>query len=288
MPVILDGTALAAKIRKEIRAEAAGLPRRPGIAVILVGDDPASRRYVRNKTRDCEECGFLSQRFDMPEDVSAEEVLGTIGRLNADPAIDGILVQLPLPAHLDKQRIITAIAPEKDVDVFHPVNVGRMVQGDAFIWPCTPAGIVEMLDAYGIEVEGRVCVMVGRSNIVGKPTGLLLLRRNGTVIYCHRRTKDLAARTRQADILIVATGHRGLITADMVKPGAVVVDVGVNLDPVTGGFTGDVCFDEVKDIASYISPVPGGVGPMTRAMLLRNVLKLAKKHMGLSEEESTR
>ncbi len=283
MAIILDGKALAASIRQKLREEASRLPRRPGIAVILVGEDPASRLYVKNKAKDCEECGFLSRRFDLPVSVTEEELLGTVSKLNADPAIDGVLVQLPLPASIQERRIIEAIAPEKDVDAFHPLNVGRMVHGDSPVWPCTPAGIGVMLDSYGIPVEGKICVMVGRSDIVGKPMGLLLLSRHGTVIYCHRRTPDLAAMTRQADILIVAAGSPGLITAAMVKPGAAVIDVAMNRDPVTGKFTGDVCFDEVKDVASHITPVPGGVGPMTRAMLMQNVLTLARLHMGLPE-----
>jgi len=283
MAIILDGKALAASLRRKYREEAAHLPRRPGIAVILVGDDPASQLYVKNKAKDCEECGFFSRRFDLPADVSEEALIGTINKLNAMPAIDGVLVQLPLPASINERRIIEAIAPEKDVDAFHPLNVGRMVRGDSGIWPCTPAGIGELLDAYQIPVEGKICVMVGRSDIVGKPMGLLLLRRNGTVIYCHSRTPDLAALTCQADILIVAAGCPGLIRADMVKPGAAVIDVAMNRDPVTGKFTGDVCFDEVKELASHITPVPGGVGPMTRAMLMRNVLLLAREHMGLGQ-----
>lgn len=281
MAIVLDGKALAASIRAQIREEAAQLPRRPGVAVILVGDDPASQLYVRNKIRDCGECGFYSRRFDLPPTVSEETLLGSINKLNVDPRIDGILVQLPLPPSVEERRIIEAIAPEKDVDAFHPLNAGRMVHGDSPIWPCTPAGIGVMLDAYQIPVEGKVCVMVGRSNIVGKPMGLLLLRRNGTVIYCHRRTPDLAAMTRQADILVCAAGHPGLITAHMVKEGAAVIDVAMNRDAATGKFTGDVCFDEVKDKAAFITPVPGGVGPMTRAMLMQNALSLAKLHMGL-------
>ena len=258
MYTLLDGKALAASIRQEIREAAGKLPRKPGIAVILVGDNPASQLYVRNKAKDCAECGFLSHRIDLPASVSEEELLGTISKLNADTAIDGILVQLP------------------------PLNTGRMVHGDSVIWPCTPAGIAVMLDSYGIGVDGKTCVVVGRSDIVGKPMGLLLLRRHATVIFCHRHTQDLAAMTRQADILIVAAGCPRLITADMVKDSAVVIDVAMNRDPVTGKFTGDVCFDEVKEIASHITPVPGGVGPMTRAMLMRNVLTLGMMHMGLS------
>jgi len=283
MSVILDGKALAASIRRNIREETEKLPRKPGMAVILVGDDPASQLYVKNKGIDCDECGFLSHRIDYSASVSEEELLGTINKLNADNAVDGILVQLPLPVSINERRIIEAISPEKDVDAFHPLNVGRMVRGDSVIWPCTPAGIAVMLDSYHIPVDGKTCVVVGRSDIVGKPMGLLLLQRHGTVIYCHRHTQDLAAMTRLADILIVAAGHPGLITADMVKDGAVVIDVAMNRDPVTGSFTGDVCFDEIKDIASYITPVPGGVGPMTRALLMENVLTLARLHMGLDE-----
>lgn len=280
MYTLLDGNALAKSIRLEVREEVEKLPRRPGLAVILVGDDPASQLYVTSKGVDCEKCGIYSRRIDYPDSVSEEELLETIGRLNADPAIDGILVQLPLPDTINEARIIEAISPEKDVDVFHPVNLGRMVHGDSVIWPCTSAGIAAMLDAYHISAEGKTCVIVGRSLIVGKPTGLLMLQRNATVITCHRHTPDLAAMTRQADILILSAGHQGLITADMVKPGAVVIDVAMNRDPVTGNFTGDVCFDEVKEISSHISPVPGGVGPMTRAMLMKNVLTLGRLHMG--------
>ena len=281
MATILDGKVLAASIRLKLREEAALLPRRPGIAVILVGDDPASQLYVKNKAKDCEECGFLSRRIDLPDTVSEEEILGILNKLNAETIYDGVLVQLPLPAHISEKRVIEAIAPEKDVDAFHPLNVGRMVRGDSVIWPYTPAGIGALLDAYDISADGKVCVMVGRSNIVGKPMGLLLLRRHGTVIYCHRHTPDLAAMTRQADILVVAAGQPRLISGSMVKPGATVIDVAMNRDAETGRFTGDVCFDEVSEKAAFITPVPGGVGPMTRAMLMQNVLTLAKLHMGL-------
>ncbi len=283
MAVIIDGKALAATVRKQIKDEASALPRRPGIAVILVGEDPASQLYVKNKTKDCEECNFLSRRFDLPENIPEEQLLGIINKLNADGSIDGILVQLPLPEHMNEKRIIEAISPEKDVDAFHPLNVGRMVRGDSVIWPCTPAGISEMLSAYKIPVDGKICVMVGRSNIVGKPMGLRLLRENGTVIYCHRHTENLSDMTRQADVLVVAAGCRGLITGEMVKKGVAVIDVAMNRDPETGRFSGDVVFEEVEPKASFITPVPGGVGPMTRAMLLKNVLTLAKVHMGLFE-----
>ena len=285
MAVILDGKALAARLRIQIREKAALLPRKPGIAVILIGDDPASLLYVGNKAKDCDECGFFSRQFRFPSSASEEEVLGTINKLNFDGRIDGILVQLPLPDHMDEKRIIEAISPDKDVDAFHPLNVGHMVRGDALVWPCTPSGIQEMLSAYSIPVDGRICVVVSRSNIVGKPMGLLLLRQHGTVIYCHRHTPDLGAMTRQADILISAAGCRGLIRGDMVKEGAAVIDVAMNRDAETGRFSGDVLFEEAERKAAFITPVPGGVGPMTRAMLLKNILTLAKMHMGLDLEE---
>ena len=284
MAQIIDGKALAAGIRAQIKTEAAALPRRPGLAVILAGKDPASQLYVKNKVKDCEECGFLSRRFDLSADASEEVLLGILNKLNADSSIDGILVQLPIPEQMDEKRIIEAISPEKDVDAFHPLNVGRMVRGDSPVWPCTPAGISEMLEAYHISVDGKICVMVGRSNIVGKPMGLRLLRDHGTVIYCHRHTPDLSAMTRQADILIVAAGYKGLIRGSMVKEGAAVIDVAMNRDPETGKFSGDVVFEEVEPKASFITPVPGGVGPMTRAMLMKNTLTLAKLHMGLLEK----
>ena len=284
MARIIDGKALAAGIREQIKTEAAVLPRQPGLAVILAGEDPASQLYVRNKVKDCEECGFFSRRFDLSADASEEVLLGILNKLNADSRIDGILVQLPIPKQMDEKRIIETISPEKDVDAFHPLNVGRMVRGDSPVWPCTPAGISEMLKAYHIPVDGKICVMVGRSNIVGKPMGLRLLRDHGTVIYCHRHTPDLQAMTRQADILSVAAGCKGLIRGSMVKEGAAVIDVAMNRDPETGKFTGDVVFDEVEPKASFITPVPGGVGPMTRAMLMKNTLTLAKLHMGLLEK----
>ncbi len=284
MAQIIDGKALAAQIREQVKAEVSILPRRPGLAVILAGKDPASRLYVKNKEKDCNECGFLSRRFDLAADASEEVLLGILNKLNADSSIDGILVQLPLPEQMDEKRIIETILPEKDVDAFHPLNVGRMVRGDSLVWPCTPAGISEMLEAYHVSIDGKICVMIGRSNIVGKPMGLRLLRDHGTVIYCHRHTPDLPVITRQADILIVAAGCKGLVRGDMVKDGAVVIDVAMNRDPETGKFSGDVIFDEVEPKASFITPVPGGVGPMTRAMLMKNTLTLAKLHMGLLEK----
>ena len=277
MAILIDGKGLAEKVCARVKTEAEGLPRRPCLAAVLVGNDPASEIYVRNKERDCVKCSIDSRRFDLPESVSERELLELIARLNADDAVDGILVQLPLPQQISERKVINAISPDKDVDAFHPVNVGRMVQGDAVLWPCTPAGIMAMLREYGIATDGRHCVIVGRSNIVGRPMGLMMLNADATVTYCHRHTKNLAQLTAQADILIVAAGCRGLIRGDMVKDGAVVIDVAMNRDPETGKFTGDVCFDEVEKKASFITPVPGGVGPMTRAQLMCNIVAAAIK-----------
>ena len=272
MAVIIDGKKLAEKIYAEVALETAKLPRRPCLAAVLVGDDPASHIYVRNKEGDCKKCGIESRRFDLPADTQQERLLALIDELNHDDGVDGILVQLPLPKQIDEMAVIQAISPDKDVDAFHPLNVGKMVTGEPVFWPCTPAGIMEMFREYGISLDGKNCVVVGRSNIVGKPMGLLLLRTNATVTYCHSHTRDLAETTRQADILVVAAGHPGLITGDMIKPGAVVIDVAMNRNPDTGKLTGDVVFDEAEKIASFITPVPGGVGPMTRAMLMKNIL----------------
>ncbi len=277
MAKLIDGKALAAKICDEVRQQAELLSRPPCLAAILVGDDPASQIYVRNKEKDCAKCGITSRRFDLDASTSQAELLDLIEQLNADDGVDGILVQLPLPEHIDSETVINAVAPEKDVDAFHPLNVGRMITGSPALWPCTPAGIMEMFREYGISLDGKLCVMVGRSNIVGRPMGLLMLREHATVVFCHSHTKDLAAMTRQADVLVVAAGCPRLITGDMVKEGAVVIDVAMNRDPETGKFFGDVCFDEVSEKASFITPVPGGVGPMTRAMLMKNILTAAKE-----------
>lgn len=276
MAVLIDGKKLSEKICAQVKAEAEKMRRRPCLAAVLVGEDPASQIYVRNKERDCAKCGIDSRRFDLPDTLSEAELLGLIDELNGDDAVDGILVQLPLPEQISERAVINAIAPEKDVDAFHPINVGRMVTGEGTLTPCTPAGIMEMLREYGIRTDGSHCVMVGRSNIVGRPMGLMLLNADATVTYCHRHTSDLAAMTRQADILIVAAGSPRLITGDMVKQGAAVIDVAMNRDPETGKFFGDVCFDEVEKKAAFITPVPGGVGPMTRAMLMKNIISAAK------------
>ena len=277
MATILDGKALAKKIKEQVAAQAAALPRKPGLAVILVGENPASQVYVRGKEKDCEECGLLNLGRKLPAETSEEELLAIIAEMNADPAVDGILVQLPLPRHIDEGKVLRAISPAKDVDCFHPENVGEMMVGDPICWPCTPFGVMELLREYGISAAGKHCVVLGRSNIVGKPMTLLLLRDNGTVTVCHSRTPDLKAECLRADILVSAVGKVGLITADMVKDGAVVVDVAMNRN-AEGKLCGDVDYAAVAEKASYITPVPGGVGPMTRAILMRNVLAAAKDH----------
>ena len=265
------------KLAKEVAdfKEAHGVA--PGLAVIMVGDNPASAVYVRNKHKACLEVGMTSYEIKFDADISEEELLEKIDELNADDKVDGILVQLPLPRSIDEQKVINRISPTKDVDAFHPENVGKIMIGNYTFLPCTPAGIVELLKHYNVEIEGKTCVVIGRSNIVGKPMAHLLLERNGTVTVCHSRTKNLAEITRSADILVVAIGKSEFLTADMVKPGAVVIDVGINRR-ADGTLCGDVKFDEVEAIASKITPVPGGVGPMTITMLLRNTLTAAKMH----------
>lgn len=276
----LDGTALAVKVKKQVREEAQKLPRRPGLAVILVGDDPASRVYVNGKRKDCAECGFYSEEYTLPGKVTQRELLELIDTLNTRQDIDGILVQLPLPRHLDERAVIEAIDPRKDVDCFHPVNVGNLTIGREGFFPCTPAGVMELLEEYHIDPAGKEAVVVGRSNIVGKPMALLLLARNATVTVCHSRTPDLAQICRRADILVSAVGRRGLIAADMVKEGAVVIDVAMNRNEA-GKLCGDVDFDAVAPKASFITPVPGGVGPMTRAELMKNTLLASKQWQNL-------
>lgn len=275
--IIIDGKALAEKVKTRTAAEAEGLKRRPGLAVILVGDDPASRVYVTGKEKDCAQCGFLSFEHKLEASTTQEELMALVERLNHDDAVDGILCQLPLPRHLDEEAVLNAIDPDKDVDCFHPVNVGRLSIGAPVFLPCTPAGVMEMLKEYGISPAGKRCVVLGRSNIVGKPMAMLLTQADGTVTICHSRTPDLAAITRQADILVSAVGRVGLVTADMVKDGAVVIDVAMNRNDA-GKLCGDVDFAAVAEKASYITPVPGGVGPMTRAMLMANILTAARRH----------
>lgn len=279
MAQIIDGKKCAAKVKAEVRAEVEALKAagaNPGLAVVLVGNNPASRVYVSNKEKDCAECGFASYEYALPEETTEAELLELVAQLNADDKVNGILVQLPLPKQISEQTILRAISPSKDVDAFHPENVGHIMTGDFSFLPCTPAGIIELLDDMGIEISGKHCVVIGRSNIVGKPMGMLLLHRSGTVTICHSRTQNLAEITRQADILVAAVGKADFITADMVKEGAVVIDVGMNRN-AEGKLCGDVSYDEVAAKASAITPVPGGVGPMTRAILMRNTLTAAKQ-----------
>lgn len=275
---ILDGKSLAASCKEKVRQEAQGLSRKPGLAVIIVGNNPASRVYVNSKRNDAQECGFYSEEYDLPEQTSQSELLALIATLNASDHIDGILVQLPLPEGIDEETVLQAISPDKDVDGFHPVNMGALLSGKEGFLPCTPAGIMKLLDEYQISPAGQECVVVGRSNIVGKPMSLLLLRKNGTVTICHSKTKDLGAVCRRADILVAAVGKVNLVTADMVKPGAVVIDVAMNHND-QGKLCGDVDFAAVSQKASAITPVPGGVGPMTRALLMENTLLAAQKHL---------
>lgn len=277
--VLIDGKALAAKMKEEVRSEATVLTRKPGLAVILVGEDPASRVYVTSKRKDCEECGFYSEEYALPASTSQRELLELIDTLNKRADIDGILTQLPLPKGLNEKEVLLAIHPDKDVDCFHPYNVGKLTIGEPVFQPCTPGGIMEMLNEYHIDPAGKRCVVLGRSNIVGKPMALLLLHANGTVVICHSKTPDMKALAASADILVSAVGKTGLVTADMVKEGAVVIDVAMNRNDA-GKLCGDVCFAEVAEKASYITPVPGGVGPMTRAMLMKNTLTAAKLHLG--------
>lgn len=280
---IIDGKKIAADTRAEIAAQvaeqkAAGVT--PGLAVIIVGENPASQVYVRNKHKACGEVGMYSEVIEMPGDTSEEVLLAKIAELNADGKIDGILVQLPLPKHINEENVINAIRPDKDVDAFHPVNTGKIMIGNPDFLPCTPAGVMVMLKKSDIDITGKNCVVVGRSNIVGKPMAMLLLGANGTVTVCHSKTKDLAAVTREADILVVAIGRADFITGDMIKEGAVVIDVGMNRRE-DGKLTGDVDFATACERASYITPVPGGVGPMTITMLLQNTLTASKLHHGL-------
>ena len=277
---LMDGKALAAQKKAAIRAEVERLARTPGLAVVLVGENPASQIYVRGKARDCEECGIRCMDFRLPAQTTESELLTLIAELNGRADVDGILVQLPLPEGIRERRVLEAIAPEKDVDAFHPENVGRLVQGQARYLPCTPAGVMELLRAAGVDPAGRRAVIVGRSNIVGKPMALLLLQADATVTVCHSRTPDLADECRRADILISAVGRRGLITADMIKPGAAVVDVAMNRDE-DGKLCGDVDYENVREVASAITPVPGGVGPMTIAMLMTNTVEAVERRLGL-------
>lgn len=278
MAQIIDGKAVSKAVRQRVAAETEELKNKgitPGLAVILVGDDPASQVYVRNKERACEEVGFYSEKYTLPENTTQEELNALVDKLNARKEISGILCQLPLPKHLDDKAVINRIDPKKDVDAFHPENVGAIMIGDYHFLPCTPAGVMELIHSTGVEITGKKAVVIGRSNIVGKPMAMLLLHENATVEITHSKTKNLADITRTADILVAAIGKAGFVTADMVKEGAVVIDVGMNRN-AEGKLCGDVDFDEVSKKCSYITPVPGGVGPMTISMLMQNTLTAAK------------
>ena len=278
MAIKIDGKAIAAAVRQEVRAEVEELTKQgktPGLAVIVVGDDPASRVYVNNKKKACAEAGIRSEEFALPAETTQEELLALVEELNTREDIHGILCQLPLPKHLDDKAVIAAISPRKDVDAFHAANVGQILIGDYTFLPCTPAGVMELLHRTDISVEGKHCVVIGRSNIVGKPMAMLLLQENCTVTMCHSRTRDLMSHTRRADVLVVAVGQPEMIKADMVKEGAIVIDVGVNR--VNGRVVGDVDFAQVSQKAGWITPVPGGVGRMTIAMLLDNTVAAAER-----------
>ena len=275
--VAMDGTALAARLKEEIRRQVEQMSVKPGLAVVLVGEDPASRVYVRGRKKDCTLCGIYSEEYILPQETSQEELLSLIDVLNGREDIDGILVQFPLPDHLDSRAVELAIRPDKDVDCVHPANMGYLLLGEESLRPCTPSGVMRLLSEYGIDPAGKHCVVVGRSNIVGKPQAMMMLWEDATVTVCHTKTADLAAECRRADILITAAGQRGLITGDMVKEGAVVIDIAVNRDE-DGKLCGDAIYDQVAAKASYITPVPGGVGPVTRAMLMENTFVAARRH----------
>lgn len=280
---LIDGKAVSLQVKQQVKQECDKLKTKgvtPGLAVIIVGDDPASQVYVRNKEKACEECGFYSVKYALDADTTQSELNALIDKLNKDEKINGILCQLPLPRHLDDKEVINRIDPIKDVDAFHPVNVGAIMIGDYNFLPCTPAGVMELIHSTGVDVTGKKAVVIGRSNIVGKPMAMLLLHENATVEITHSKTLDLKSIAKEADILVAAIGRAKFVTADMVKNGAIVIDVGMNRDE-NGKLCGDVDFENVKDKCSFITPVPGGVGPMTISMLMRNTLTAAKLQNGL-------
>ena len=283
MAQIIDGKKISAQVKAEVAKEVEALAGKGisvGLAVVIVGNDPASRVYVNNKKKACALCGIQSYEYALPEDTTEQQLLELVDQLNCDPKVNGILVQLPVPPQIDDHRVIEAIAPEKDVDAFTEGNVGKIMIGEYSLLPCTPAGCLDLIDSTGVSIEGKNCVVIGRSNIVGKPMAMLLLHRNGTVTICHSRTRNLREICSQADILVAAVGKAGFVTADMVKEGAVVIDVGMNRN-AEGKLCGDVDFAAVEQKAGYITPVPGGVGPMTIATLMRNTLTAAKQQNGL-------
>ncbi len=280
MAIIIDGKKTSADIKEELRVETEAFIKEtgvtPGLAVVIVGSDPASQVYVRNKCLACEKVGFYSEKYEMPEDTTEDALVELIEKLNTDDKIHGILVQLPLPRHIDVEKVLLTIKPSKDVDAFHPYNTGKIMQGKYDFLPCTPAGVMELLKRYNVEIKGKDCVVIGRSDIVGKPMAMLLLQADGTVTICHSRTKDLAEKCKNADIIVAAVGRANFVSGDMVKEGAVVIDVGINRLE-NGSLCGDVNYAEAAEKASAITPVPGGVGPMTIAMLMKNTLTAAKK-----------
>ena len=274
----IDGKQISEQVKDRVSGQVAALKEKGvtvGLAVVIVGQDPASRVYVNNKKKACARCGIESYEYALPEETTEDELLALVDELNRDPKVNGILVQLPVPKQIDDHKVIAAISPEKDVDAFHAVNVGKIMIGDFDFLPCTPSGCMELIDSTGVDIAGKNCVVIGRSNIVGKPMAMLLLHRNGTVTICHSKTKNLPEICKNADILVAAVGRAKFVTADMVKEGAVVIDVGMNRDE-NGKLCGDVDFEAVKDIAGYITPVPGGVGPMTIATLMQNTVTAAK------------
>ncbi len=284
MAQIIDGKAVSAAVKQEVADETAKLRDekglKVGLAVVIVGNDSASRVYVNNKKKACEAVGFQSFEYALDENTTQEQLLDLVNVLNRDDRVNGILVQLPLPKHIDEKSVINAISPEKDVDAFHPENVGKIMIGEYSFLPCTPAGVMRLIESTGVDISGKKCVVVGRSNIVGKPQAMLLLQKNGTVTICHSRTKNLKEECREADILVVAIGKAKFITGDMIKEGAVVIDVGMDRDE-NGKLCGDVDFESAEKVAGYITPVPGGVGPMTIAMLMKNTLTAAKQQAGI-------
>ena len=283
MAQIIDGKKISAEVKAAVAEDAAKLKEQGisvGLAVVLVGDDPASQVYVRNKQKACKACGIESFGHILPAETTEEELIALVESLNADPRVNGILVQLPLPRHIDETRVLNTILPEKDVDAFHPVNVGKIMIGDFDFLPCTPAGCMDLIASTGVDITGKRCVVIGRSNIVGKPMAMLLLHKNGTVTICHSRTQNLKDICKEADILVAAVGRANFVTADMVKEGAVVIDVGINRNE-DGKLCGDVDFEACKEKAAFITPVPGGVGPMTIATLMRNAVTAAKVQNGL-------
>ena len=284
MAQIIDGKAVSAAVKQEVADEAAKLRAenglKVGLAVVIVGNDSASRVYVNNKKKACEAVGFQSFEYALDENTTQEQLLDLVNVLNRDDRVNGILVQLPLPKHIDEKAVINAISPAKDVDAFHPENVGKIMIGEYSFLPCTPAGVMRLIESTGVDISGKKCVVVGRSNIVGKPQAMLLLQKNGTVTICHSRTQNLKEECRAADILVVAIGKAKFVTGDMIKEGAVVIDVGMDRDE-NGKLCGDVDFESAEKIAGYITPVPGGVGPMTIAMLMKNTLTAAKQQAGI-------